>query len=201
MRFIRPFLFSGFLYPDALFRIKTGNKILYLTFDDGPDPGSTPVLLTILEKHNVKAVFFCTGQAVEKYPALVSGIRKKGHLVGNHGYAHLDGWKTTVNEYLTDINKSAGLTSGTLFRPPYGHLRISQYRHLKKNFKIIFWDIMPYDFDSGLASSGSLELLKKKIRPGSIIVLHDSADSKCIHFLEEFIETSVSRGYRFEIAL
>lgn len=200
MRFIRPFLFSGFLYPDASFRIKTGNKILCLTFDDGPDPGSTPELLTILDKHNVKALFFCTGQAVEKYPELVSEIRKRGHLVGNHGYGHLDGWKTSVNEYLTDVNKAADLTSGTLFRPPYGHLRFNQYRHLKKNYQIIFWDVMPYDFDSRFTPSVSLELLKKKIRPGSIIVLHDSPDSNCRHFIEEFIETSISRGFRFEIA-
>ncbi len=201
MRFIRPFFFSGFLYPDALFRIKTRNKILYLTFDDGPDPGSTPALLTILEKHNVKALFFCTGQAVEKYPELVYEIKNKGHLVGNHGYAHLDGWKTSDNDYLTDINKAADLTSGTLFRPPYGRLRISQYRHLKKSFKIIFWDIMPYDFDSGFTPSASIKLLKKKIRPGSIIVLHDSPDSNCKYFLEEFIETSINSGYRFGIAL
>jgi len=199
MRFIRPFLFSGFLYPEALFRIKTGNKILYLTFDDGPDPQSTPALLGILDNYNVKAMFFCTGQAVEKYPELLSEIRRKGHLVGNHGYAHLDGWKTSVDEYLTDVNKAAGLTSDTLFRPPYGHLRINQYRHLKRKFKIIFWDIMPYDFDSEFTPSLSLELLKKKIRPGSIIVLHDSADSSSKCFLEEFIETSINIGYRFEI--
>ncbi len=201
MRLIRPCLFSGFLYPDALFRIKTEEKILCLTFDDGPDPGSTPEILSFLDKHSIKAIFFCTGQAAEKFPGLVSEIRNRGHLIGNHGYGHPDGWKSSCNDYLNDINKAADLTSGTIFRPPYGHLRINQYRYLKKSYKILFWDIMPYDFDSKFTPSESLELLKKKIRPGSIIVLHDSPDSNCRHFLKEFIESMVSKGYIFEIAV
>ena len=201
MRLIRPCLFSGFLYRDALFRIKTEEKILCLTFDDGPDPGSTPEILSLLDKHGIKAIFFCTGQAAEKYPGLVSEIRNRGHIIGNHGYGHPDGWKSSFDDYCNDINSAADLTSGTIFRPPYVHLRIGQYRYLKRFSKILFWDIMPYDFDSKLTPSESLELLKKKIRPGSIIVLHDSSDSNCKHFLEEFIENTVSKGYRFKIAV
>jgi len=199
MRLIRPWLLSGFLYPDALFRIKTEDKILCLTFDDGPDPGSTPELLSVLDKHCVKAVFFCTGRAAERYSGLVRKIKDNGHLIGNHGYNHPDGWKTSCKKYCNDVNKAAELTSDKLFRPPYGHLRMNQYRSLKKTYKIIFWDIMPYDFDSGLEASESLDLLKKKIRPGSVIVLHDSPDSNCKNFLEDFIESSISKGYRFEL--
>ncbi len=199
MRFIRPWLFSGFLYPDALFRIKTEKKILCLTFDDGPDPESTPELLSVLDKHFVKAVFFCTGRAAEKYSGLVATIKKKGHLIGNHGYDHPDGWKTSCKKYCNNVNRAAGLTSDKLFRPPYGHLRMNQYRSLRETYKIIFWDIMPYDFDSEYGASGSFELLKKKIRPGSVIVLHDSQDSSCKYFLEDFIESSVSKGYEFEL--
>ena len=77
MRLFRPGFFAGWLYPEALFRIKTAEKILYLTFDDGPDPDSTPRLLDILEKYNIKALFFCDGRAAEKYPDLINLIRSR----------------------------------------------------------------------------------------------------------------------------
>jgi len=200
MRLIRPWLIFRFLYTDALFRIKTEDKILCLTFDDGPDPGSTHEILSVLEKYGVKAVFFCSGRAAEKYSELVTEIISRGHLIGNHGYDHPDGWKTSCKRYHEDIKKAAIFTSDTIIRPPYGHLRMNQYRCLRKTYKIVFWDIMPYDFDPRFDASRSFELLKKKIRPGSVIVLHDTPASYCINYLEDFIKSSVSKGYRFEFS-
>lgn len=197
MKFFTISSVAGWFYRDALFRIKTNDKVVCLTFDDGPDPDSTPVILEILDKHNVKAAFFCDGRAAETYPRLVDMIRLRGHRIGNHGYNHLNGWVTSQKEYCKDVNYASRFTSDRLFRPPYGLLRYNQYRHLRNTYKIVFWDIMPYDFDRGIESDRSLEILNKRIRSGSVIVLHDRQDSTAVHFLDEFLYTAVSRGFGF----
>jgi len=198
MRLFRPCLIAGWLFPEALFRVKTTEKLLYLTFDDGPDPESTAKLIDVLGRYEIKVTFFCDGRNAEKYPGLVELIKSAGHLIGNHGYNHLNGWLTSSGNYVADAIKAAGLTSESLFRPPYGRLRLSQYLKLKKRYRIIFWDIMPYDFDSSFGPENSLRILKEKIRPGSVIVLHDTPDSTVCKFLEEFILFALSDGYRFD---
>ncbi len=200
MRLFRPCLISGWLYPEAIFRIRTIEKLLYLTFDDGPDPDSTPQLLDILEWHNIKSLFFCNGKAAEKHPDLIALIKTKGHLIGNHGYEHLNGWKTSGEKYIENVAIAAPYTSSGLFRPPYGRLRFSQYRKLKKKYKIIFWDIMPYDFDTSFGKKNSLRILKNKIRPGSIIVLHDTSKSVTNMIIDEFLFFVHKGGYRFDLA-
>jgi peptidoglycan-N-acetylglucosamine deacetylase len=200
MRLFRPFFLFKLLYPDAIFRIKTRSKELCLTFDDGPFPDSTPRILDILNTNNIRALFFCSGHQAEKYPGLISLIISKGHIVGNHGYRHLNGLKTNTHVYIRNIMRSAEFTSKHLLRPPYGLIRPSQYRQLSENYRIVFWDIMPYDFDGQLSSEKVLSVLKKKIRPGSIIVLHDKVTSTALSFLEEFIEYSEAKGYRFVIS-
>ncbi len=199
MRLFRPGFIACCLYPEAIFRIKTTEKLLCLTFDDGPNPDSTPQLLDILDQHQIKAVFFCDGRAAEKYPDLINQISSKGHIIGNHSYNHLNGWKTSTEKYVDDIDKAAALTSGSLFRPPYGRLRFEQYRKLKKKYKIVFWDLMPYDFDDSFGAENSLKILKSKIRPGSVIVLHDNPNSVAIKILEEFLTFAVKEGYRLGI--
>lgn len=200
MRIHRPFFFSGWLYPEAIFRIKTTEKELLLTFDDGPDPGSTPGVLNILKRYDVKAVFFCLGESAEKYPSLISDIRSAGHITGNHGYSHFDGWVTPPGKYTDNVIKAAPLTSGNLFRPPYGHLRLKQYTSLKSVYKIMFWDVMPYDFKDTSGGKEPLRVLKKMIRPGSVIALHDKRSSTVLSFLDEFIEYTTRESYRFILA-
>jgi peptidoglycan/xylan/chitin deacetylase (PgdA/CDA1 family) len=180
-----------------MFRISEGEKTLCLTFDDGPDPDSTLKILNILEKHEVKAVFFCNGRAAEQYPDIVNAIKSEGHIVGNHGYEHINGWKSSVDEYLENVVAAVPFTSDFLFRPPYGKLRLGQYYKLKPSFKIMFWDIMPYDFDESFGAENSLRILKKKIRPGSVIVLHDSPRSFAGAILSDFIIHSHTEGYKF----
>jgi peptidoglycan-N-acetylglucosamine deacetylase len=199
MRLYRLWSFFSWLYPEALFRIRTEEKVLYMSFDDGPDPESTPEILSLLDNFGVKAVFFCTGLAARKYPALVNAIRIKGHVIGNHGFSHFDGWKTPAGVYCEDVRRSSEYTSGNIFRPPYGHLTLRQYRLLKRTFKIFFWDVMPYDFDNKVGYERSLTILKRKIRKGSIIVLHDKPGSSAMKILEEFYSDAISRGYRFEL--
>jgi peptidoglycan/xylan/chitin deacetylase (PgdA/CDA1 family) len=199
MRLFRPIFFARLLYPQALFRVKTDEKVLCLTFDDGPDSLSTLPLLDILSRYNAKAVFFCRGKAAFEHPEIMDKIRSDGHMVGNHSYDHPDGFYMANQMYLDDIASAAQFTSGNLFRPPYGRFKLSQYNDLKKSYSIIMWDIMPYDFDPGFGSSKSLTVLKKLMRPGSIIVLHDTDKSTCPEFLEEFLLYSTELGYRFDI--
>jgi len=199
MKLYRPWFFARWLYPAAISRLKTGEKILCLTFDDGPDPESTPLLLDTLAKHGVRAIFFCSGCRAVENPELVSRIKSEGHLIGNHGYRHLDGFFTSISDYIEDIKSAAPLTSQNLFRPPYGRMRIRQYRQLILTFRVMLWDLMSYDFDRRFGKGKSLSVLRKKIRRGSIIVLHDKPESTVHEFLEEFIMHCFSLGYRFEL--
>jgi peptidoglycan-N-acetylglucosamine deacetylase len=197
MRLFRPGFLTRMLYPDAVFRVKTSGKVLYLTFDDGPDPITTPFLLSILEKHQIRAVFFCSGIEAEKHPELVDHLISKGHIIGNHGYNHPDGWITPAADYIADANRSAQFTSGCLFRPPYGRITPFQFRDLKKDYKIVFWDIMPYDFDKRFGIENSLRILERMIRPGSVIVLHDRQGSSANTIIEDFIMLAQRQGFSF----
>ena len=199
MRLFRPGLPVRLIYKRAIFRLPEEGKVLYLSFDDGPNSGSSENILSILEKHGIKAMFFCTGKLAENNPFLMNSIRVGGHVVGNHGYLHLDGFKTSLKDYTDNIRKAAKLTSPGIFRPPYGRITPFQYNAIKKDYQIVFWDLMPYDFDDSFPASRSLEILKQKIRPGSVIVLHDRPECSVHRYLDEFILYSLSKGYRFEI--
>lgn len=194
---------SGFpgkwLYSDAIFRIETSEKILFLTFDDGPDPSSTPELLDKLKRYNVKAAFFCNGKAAEENPGLLKLIINEGHLAGNHGFDHLNGWLTGYHTYINDIRRASVILPGRLFRPPYGRIGYRQYLNLRRTFKIIFWDLMCYDFDTNFGMHNSLKILKNKIRPGSVIVLHDTPTSCANNILDDFLTFAIESGYRFEL--
>jgi peptidoglycan/xylan/chitin deacetylase (PgdA/CDA1 family) len=199
MRLFRPFFLLRLFYPEAVFRIKTRNKELCLTFDDGPSPHSTPQILDILEANNIRGLFFCSGQEAEKYPSLISLISSKGHIIGNHGYNHLDGYVTNTQVYIRNFSNGAKFTSENIMRPPYGRIRTSQYSELSKNYRVFFWDLMPYDFDPRMTSQKVLNNLKKRIRNGSVIVLHDKPSSSVLSFLDEFIKYAKDNGYRFVI--
>lgn len=190
---------AAVIYPDAVYRIAGSGRRLGLTFDDGPDPGSTPRILDILGSHNVKATFFCTGMKVKEQPGLFARIAASGHATGNHGFSHLNGLKTAVREYCSDVLRGRDITCSNLFRPPYGRIRVRQYRILERSMRIVFWDLMPYDFDSRLSPDASLRTLKQRLRPGSLIVLHDTPSSSALHYLDRFITEALRQGYTFSL--
>jgi peptidoglycan/xylan/chitin deacetylase (PgdA/CDA1 family) len=197
MRLFGPFPAARLFYPGAVFRFGTKWKEACLTFDDGPNPLSTPVILEVLEKHHIRAIFFCTGMNAEKYPDLIMRIIAGGHIVGNHGYSHLNGFKHPSSRYIKDVRRATKCTSLLFFRPPYGRLRPAQYHILKRSFRIVFWDIMTYDFDRKLDPDIIFNLLMRKIRPGSIIVFHDKPESSVMTLLEDFLLSAAGKGYRF----
>ena len=94
-------------------------KIIYLSFDDGPIPEVTPWVLEQLKKRNAKATFFCIGDNAKKHPAILRQITEEGHAIGNHTYHHLNGWKTKNPDYFNDIDLARKLIPSKLFRPPY----------------------------------------------------------------------------------
>jgi peptidoglycan/xylan/chitin deacetylase (PgdA/CDA1 family) len=160
------------------------NKV-YLTFDDGPTPQITEWVLQQLLQHNAKATFFCLGKNIEACPSIFSKIITLGHSIGNHTFNHLNGWKTTTNEYTTNISLCdiliSKLTLETskqkfkLFRPPYGKITPKQTEKvLKEGYKIIMWDVLSADFDQTISKEKCLNNVVSNIKPGSIIVFHDS---------------------------
>jgi peptidoglycan/xylan/chitin deacetylase (PgdA/CDA1 family) len=199
MRIVRPFFAIGRLFPGTVCRIITDRKELYLTFDDGPHPDSTKRIVEILDRYGVKCLFFCTGKHALQFPGLISLLTSHGHLLGNHGFEHPDGWKMPVEDYLEDVRKASETIDSSFFRPPYGRMRLSQFRELKKKYTIFLWDIMAYDFDRDFGSERSLKVLKRRIRPGSVIVLHDTPSSSSAEFLDEFICYSLGEGYSFAL--
>jgi peptidoglycan/xylan/chitin deacetylase (PgdA/CDA1 family) len=187
------------LYPRRIWSIDTKEKILYLTFDDGPEPGVTPFVLDQLKKHGAKATFFCIGRNTSKYPELYQRIIAEGHATGNHTFHHLNGFKTANSDYIANVTQADSLINSSLFRPPYGRLKSGQARRLR-DYKIIMWDVLSGDFDKGISGESCLKIVIGKSSPGSIIVFHDSekAWSKIEYVLPLVLEKFSEEGYRFE---
>lgn len=156
------------------------NKI-YLTFDDGPTPDVTEWVLEELKKHQAKATFFCIGKNIKNDPGLFKKVIDDGHTIGNHTFNHYNGWKTSSDDYLkniflcqAEINK-LNSTNNKLFRPPYGKIKQSQSRKLRKlGYKIIMWDVLSADFDQTITAEKCLENVLQNVVSGSIIIFHDS---------------------------
>ncbi|MFN7099325.1 MAG: polysaccharide deacetylase family protein [Flavobacterium sp.] len=171
------------LFRNMTWSIKTTDRNVYLTFDDGPIPEITPWVLEQLRVYNYKATFFCIGENAARNPEIVQQIIDEGHRIGNHTYNHVNGWKTTNKEYADNIkrcqaelNKSdSNKKLPLLFRPPYGKITARKATLARKlGYKIIMWDILSADFDSSISKEQCLNNVISNIRPGSIIVFHDS---------------------------
>ncbi|MCY7421200.1 MAG: polysaccharide deacetylase family protein [Chitinophagaceae bacterium] len=188
------------LYPSLVWSIKTESKELYLTFDDGPHPSATPFVLDALDHYNAKATFFCIGKNVLEHSGIFHRVIAEGHRTGNHTHNHLNGWQTDDNAYSNNIHHAAGHINSNLFRPPYGRIKRSQVKDLNKDYKIIMWDVLSGDFDSGLQAQKSLGYVTRFSRPGSIIVFHDSAKAfKTLQFvLPKVLDHFSRQGYVFK---
>jgi len=171
---------------------KIGRQYVYfLTFDDGPHPGSTPLLLSLLRNYNVKATFFLVGSQAEKYPHLVNEIKQMGHVIGNHSYSHLRGTDTNTTTYINDVMKAHTIINSRYFRPPYGKITPSQFLALKKQFRIVFWtwDTLDYQIDTPIFPSNFPH----------IILMHDypTAVKRLLIPLEKFINRAIITNGRF----
>lgn len=191
------------LFPGALFRMdQSGLKPgkVFLTFDDGPIPEATPMVLDILDRFGVKATFFMVGQNVERYPGLLEEVKRRGHAVGNHTLHHIRGFKISAEDYISDAEQGRKLTDSLLFRPPHGFLSPSQLKALKrKNYKVVMYDLITRDYSRRISAREIVDNVKKYTRDGSIIVFHDSLKSieKLKTALPECIEWLSAQGYKF----
>ena len=193
------------IYDSYIWSIPVNDKFLYLTFDDGPHPEATPFVLKELKKHNALATFFCIGKNVVAYPNIYKQIISEGHSVGNHTYNHLNGWKTSNDDYLKDIAFASDEIDSNLFRPPYGRITSFQAKNLKpvmkgKEPKVIMWDVLSGDFDIDCTPQQCLANVLLASVSGSIIVFHDSekAFPKLEYTLPRILHYFTEKGYLFK---
>ncbi|WP_276369991.1 polysaccharide deacetylase family protein [Chryseolinea sp. H1M3-3] len=202
--------FLPWLYPSLTWRIPADHKELFLSFDDGPVPGPTEYVLETLEKFAAKATFFCIGENIRKHSHVFKSIVHNGHAIGNHTYNHVNGWRTSVDEYLANIQRckdeiqsqcleKSEASRMRLFRPPYGRISRNQISRLS-SYKIIMWDVLSIDYDKRLTPEKCLRNTIRASRSGSIIVFHDSykAEKNLMYTLPRFIEHYSSLGFTFK---
>ena len=190
------------LFPSLVWRKETKNKEIWLTFDDGPDPEITPWILSVLKEEEIKATFFLIGQQIEEFPELVGAIINDGHLIANHSYSHRNGWLTSKEKYLKDIETCQELMpNNKLFRPPYGKITKAQIALLKDKYKIILWDVLSWDFQQNTSPKRVQENILKNTKSGSIIVMHNNQKSykNMQPILEETIQILKNKGFRFSV--
>jgi peptidoglycan-N-acetylglucosamine deacetylase len=196
------------LYPRCVWDIPAREKVLYLTFDDGPHPQATPYVLDELKKYNAKATFFCIGKNVVEHTEIYRRIMDEGHRTGNHTFNHFNGWKVRDEQYLQNILQAGKYIDSNLFRPPYGKITRFQVKLLSgiknsptsPNFRIIMWDVLSGDFDTSLSCEQCSANVIKNVRPGSVIVFHDSekAFPRMKDALPRVLEHFSKMEYRFD---
>ncbi len=197
----QPSFWLRWLFPKAIWRMDKNERSVYLTFDDGPIPESTPFILETLAHYDIKATFFMVGDNVRKYPDLFHQIVEAGHQVGNHTFNHLGAFKHWATTYIINTFKANELIHAHLFRPPHGVMRWSEYYWLRKEFKIVMWDLVTRDYSKWMTAEDVVNNVKQYARNGSIITFHDSLKSidKLITALPESIEWLKSEGYEFKV--
>lgn len=176
-------------------------KVLYLTFDDGPIPEVTEFVLDQLKAYDAKATFFCIGKNVKKNPQIYDRILQEGHVVGNHTHNHLKGWKSKTKKYLENVTKAEEFIQSSLFRPPYGRIKKKQAKALiKREYQIVMWDVLSADFDTKITKETCLNNVLSNSKPGSIVVFHDSLKAqKNMEFaLPKVLEHYSKEGYSFK---
>lgn len=192
--------------PSLIWNIKSTEKVIYLTFDDGPTPEITEWTLNILDEYNAKATFFCIGNNIEKYPEIFKSIIKKEHAIGNHTHNHLKGWLTSTKNYLSNTKKAQEeidkyYKNNFLFRPPYGRIKPKQSKNLTKlGYRIIMWNILSKDWDKNIKKENCLENVINKTSSGDIVVFHDSikASRNMQYTLPRMLKYFTDKGYEFK---
>jgi len=192
-------------YKKSLYRVRTNEKLVALTVDDGPDPRFTPKLLDILKKYNAHATFFLVGNQIVKYPYLAKRELQDGHEVGNHTRSHLDLLEITDDRQLVDeitggkniIQNVLGVTP-KYFRAPKGFFNEKAYKTANDlGERVVMWTITLEH-----SQSPTPELMAQRIvdnvTSGNIILMHDARldRSKSIKAIPLVIEGLQKKGYR-----
>lgn len=202
-------------FKDCLWRVRTGRKEIFFTFDDGPEPESTPLILDVLDKHSAKATFFLIGRKAQKYPELVKNILDRGHEIGNHSFDHRDPWKLSKEDLIASFERNQEILGRQLseargtsvsksivlsIRPPFGHLTKALQKWAKeRDSGTVMWDLDPCDYLDEADAIGIAKRIIDQARPGSIILMHDRADlvDKTSKALDEALATLGENGWKF----
>lgn len=190
-------------FPQLTWSISTSEKVIYLTFDDGPVPELTTSVLDVLKEYEAQATFFCVGENLYKYPQIARRAIEEGHTLANHTYNHVNGWGTDPNVYLQNIRDCAAQLSALgqqrkIMRPPYGKISRSQIA-LLCDYDIIMWDVLSWDFSFRMTPERCLKNTIKATGKGSIVVFHDNvkAQKNMTYALPRYIDHFRSKGYEF----
>ena len=189
--------FSAFR-RDVLFRLNDGKPSIYLTFDDGPIPESTPWLLKTLEEYDAKATFFMVADNARRYPDLHKAVLDAGHAVGNHTFHHKPPFRQRLKELMGDVVLADDVLHSRLFRPPHGLILPSQQKALSEaGYDIVMFDLNTLDYRSDRTPQQIIDSVTRNARPGCIINFHDSLKSidKLKVALPVILSFLKSRGY------
>lgn len=194
------------LHPGSLLweMPETDTPTVYLTFDDGPHPEITRFVLEQLQPFNALGTFFCIGKNVVAHPDVYASVLEDGHAVGNHTHNHLNGWKTQIEDYIGNIEEAAKVIDSRLFRPPYGRITPSEVKAMEQSrspFRIVMWSVLSGDFDTVLLPEDCLKNVLNAIRPGSIVVFHDSekAFPRLQYALPRVLEYCRDKGWKMDV--
>lgn len=204
MRLVKPSKIFRMFYPSLLWEMpKTGEKTIYLTFDDGPHPTITPLVLEILKRYDAKATFFCIGNNVRQFPATFELIKKEGHSVGCHTFNHENGWKTKTQDYFDSVSAANELIQSNLFRPPHGKIKRSELKKLQTSnseLQTVAWTVIAYDWDHALSPEDVYQNVIRNAGDGAIVAFHDSlkAYSNMISVLPRVLEYYSQKGFVFK---
>lgn len=197
----RPFICRFFSPEHLICEVPVSEKEIFLTFDDGPVPETTPVILDLLKERGAHATFFCLGANVAANPDLFERLLAEGHAVGNHTYHHLHGWKSPPAAYVEDVTRCEPLFQTRLFRPPYGKFTPSQYMLLRNHYLFVMWSVLTRDYSRHITPEECLDIAVRNTRPGSIVLFHDSikASKKVLYALPGFLDHFLEKDYRFRV--
>ncbi|MBC7566487.1 MAG: polysaccharide deacetylase family protein [Pedobacter sp.] len=203
MYLVKSPLLLKWYYPQLTWNKTRDDKVIYLTFDDGPIPDVTDFVLKTLRSYSAKATFFCIGDNILKYPQIFERIKNAEHSIGNHTFNHLKGWDTSDDIYIQNFQKCQQQTGTNLFRPPYGRIKKSQIWKIKLQYpdtEIVMWDTLSGDFDANLSPEKCLQNVINHTKNGSIIVFHDSikASKRIYYALPRVLAHFSKLGYTFD---
>ncbi len=184
---------------NLIWRMPKTPPTVYLTFDDGPIPEVTPWVLDVLKEESIKATFFCVGENVMKHPDVYNQVLAEGHYVGQHTFNHIPAFKHSKKEYRENVALAKEYIKTDLFRPPHGQIRPSQLLTMRKDYRIVLWDVISGDFDKSITPEKCLRNVINKVRNGSVIVFHDSlkAEKNMKYALPRTIRYLKDAGYEF----
>lgn len=194
-----PALLRRFAYlRDVWFRGDADRKAVYLTFDDGPIPQSTPWLLETLSGHGAYATFFMVADNARRYPELHRAVVEAGHAVGNHTFHHVPPMRQSIKEMMEDVALADDILHSRLFRPPHGLIgRRQQQALVDAGYQMVMFDLNVLDYHADRTPEEIVESVRKNVRPGCIINFHDSLKSidKLKTALPEILRYLKQEGY------